>query len=126
MGHIMVRTMRRAQEALRALTPEQHGVDGRAIYLYGEAWDFGEVAGNQRGSNASQLNISGTGLGALPTAPAGPRLNPHTVLPAAPSCAVTRSFTMACRLVLCWQAGRSRCSLRWWCTLASTGSQVHA
>eukprot|EP00892_Ulva_mutabilis_P007082 jgi/Ulvmu1/4746/UM020_0030.1 len=65
MGHIMVRTMRRAQEALWALTLEADGVDGAAIYLYGEAWDFGEVACNQRGTNAAQLNIAGTGLGAF-------------------------------------------------------------
>ena len=68
MGHIMLETMREARAALDALTVEQHGVDGRAVYLYGEAWDFGEVACNQRGQNASQLNISGTGIGAvLPT-----------------------------------------------------------
>lgn len=66
MGHIMMRTMRRAQEALCALTLDADGVDGPAIYLYGEAWDFGEVAGNQRGTNATQLNAAGSGLGAAP------------------------------------------------------------
>lgn len=66
MGHIMLGTMKRAQEALSALTVEKDGVDGKSIYLYGEAWDFGEVACNQRGRNACQLNIAGTGLGALP------------------------------------------------------------
>ena len=65
MGHIMVESMERARAALDALTVQEHGVDGKAIYLYGEAWDFGEVMGNQRGRNAAQLNIGGTGIGAL-------------------------------------------------------------
>ena len=43
MGHLMVSTMKTAQAALAALTPGADGVDGGAIYLYGEAWDFGEV-----------------------------------------------------------------------------------
>ena len=30
---------------------------------YGEGWDFGEVAKNGRGINASQFNLSGTGIG---------------------------------------------------------------
>ncbi len=34
-------------------------------YLYGEAWDFGEVAGGARGPNASQLNIAGLGIGSF-------------------------------------------------------------
>lgn len=65
MGHIMVSSMQKAQAALEALTVEEHGVDGKSIYLYGEAWDFGECAGNQRGRNACQVNISGTGLGEI-------------------------------------------------------------
>lgn len=63
----MVSSMEKAQAALKALTVEKHGVDGSSIYLYGEAWDFGECAGNQRGRNACQVNISGTGLGARST-----------------------------------------------------------
>lgn len=43
MGHLMVSTMKAAQAALAALTPAQDGVDGGALYLYGEAWDFGEA-----------------------------------------------------------------------------------
>lgn len=43
MGHMMVSTMKAAQAALAALTPERDGVDGSALYLYGEAWDFGEA-----------------------------------------------------------------------------------
>lgn len=43
MGHIMVSVMERARDALRALTVQQHGVDGSKIYLYGEGWDYAEV-----------------------------------------------------------------------------------
>ncbi|KAL6653132.1 hypothetical protein ACP70R_012057 [Stipagrostis hirtigluma subsp. patula] len=65
MGHIMKSTMMRAKSALQSLTPHEHGVDGSKIYLYGEGWDFGEVAQNKRGINASQLNMSGTGIGSF-------------------------------------------------------------
>lgn len=64
MGHIMLSSMLKARKALDALSVSRDGVDGRSVYMYGEAWDFGEVACNQRGRNASQLNIGGTGLGA--------------------------------------------------------------
>ena len=43
MGHLMVPTMQKIQSALGALTLAHDGVDGQAIYIYGEAWDFGEV-----------------------------------------------------------------------------------
>jgi pullulanase-type alpha-1,6-glucosidase len=49
--------------ALDALTVTRDGVDGRSIYLYGEGWNFGEVAGNARFVQASQLNMAGTGIG---------------------------------------------------------------
>lgn len=29
------------------------------IYIYGEAWDFGEVVNNARGINCGQMNLSG-------------------------------------------------------------------
>uniref|UniRef100_A0A0D9W274 Glycosyl hydrolase family 13 catalytic domain-containing protein n=1 Tax=Leersia perrieri TaxID=77586 RepID=A0A0D9W274_9ORYZ len=63
MGHIMKSTMIKAKSALQSLTRDVHGVDGSKIYLYGEGWDFGEVAQNKRGINASQINMSGTGIG---------------------------------------------------------------
>ncbi len=43
MSCLMVSTMEKARDALRALTLEQHGVDGSKLVLYGEGWDFGEV-----------------------------------------------------------------------------------
>ena len=63
MGHHMLEDMKAVRAALDALTVEGDGVDGRSIYIYGEGWDFGEVANNARGKNATQLNIAGTGIG---------------------------------------------------------------
>ncbi|AWT35780.1 hypothetical protein GCM10008956_05040 [Deinococcus arenae] len=63
MGHHMVADMQAARKALDALTVQKDGVDGKSIYLYGEGWDFGEVQGNKRGTNATQLNLFGQGIG---------------------------------------------------------------
>ncbi len=63
MGHHMVSNMARIRQALDALTLEADGVDGKSIYLYGEGWNFGEVADNARGVNATQFNMAGTGVG---------------------------------------------------------------
>ncbi|OVA17964.1 Glycoside hydrolase [Macleaya cordata] len=65
MGHIMKRTMLKAYSALHSLSKDQNGVDGPKIYIYGEGWDFGEVAKNGRGVNASQFNLCGTGIGSF-------------------------------------------------------------
>jgi len=63
MGHHMKANMVKLRAALDALTLERDGVDGRKIYLYGEGWNFGEVANGQRGVNATQRNMAGTGIG---------------------------------------------------------------
>ncbi len=63
MGHHMKRNMLKLRQALDGLTVENDGVDGKSIYLYGEGWNFGEVANNARGENATQLNMAGTGIG---------------------------------------------------------------
>ena len=63
MGHHMLADMQAVRAALDALTLEKDGVDGKSIYIYGEGWNFGEVANNARGENATQLNIAGTGIG---------------------------------------------------------------
>lgn len=63
MGHHMVSNMLNIRAALDELTLEEDGVDGSAIFLYGEGWNFGEVANNARGVNATQLNLAGTGIG---------------------------------------------------------------
>jgi pullulanase len=63
MGHHMKDDMLAVRAALDALTLEDDGVDGQSIYLYGEGWNFGEVADNARGINATQANMAGTGIG---------------------------------------------------------------
>ena len=63
MGHHMKRNLLNLRAALDALTPAIDGVDGRKVYLYGEGWNFGEVANNARGVNAVQANMAGTGIG---------------------------------------------------------------
>jgi pullulanase len=63
MGHHMVADMLAVREALDGLTVEEHGVNGRMIYIYGEGWNFGEVADNARGFHATQFNAAGTGIG---------------------------------------------------------------
>ena len=63
MGFHMLSDMQAVRAALDALTLKKDGVDGKSIYIYGEGWDFGEVANNARGVNATQLNIGGTGIG---------------------------------------------------------------
>jgi pullulanase len=63
MGHHMKSNMLKVRAALDALTLEKDGVDGKSIYVYGEGWNFGEVADNARGVNATQLNMAGTGIG---------------------------------------------------------------
>jgi pullulanase-type alpha-1,6-glucosidase len=62
MGHHMAVNMANVRTALDGLTLEKDGVDGSKILLYGEGWDFGEVAKNARGVNATQLNLGGSGI----------------------------------------------------------------
>ena len=63
MGHHMKRNMVALRRALDRLTPERDGVDGSKVYVYGEGWNFGEVADGARGENAIQRNMAGTGIG---------------------------------------------------------------
>jgi pullulanase-type alpha-1,6-glucosidase len=65
MGHHMVADMQAVRDALDILTLEEDGVDGSQIYVYGEGWNFGEVADGARGENATQLNIGGLGIGSF-------------------------------------------------------------
>ena len=50
------------KEDLLAIKKALHEIDP-TIYLYGEGWDFGEVANNALGVNATQTNMAGTGIG---------------------------------------------------------------
>ncbi|MFC6021034.1 pullulanase-type alpha-1,6-glucosidase, partial [Plantactinospora solaniradicis] len=63
MGHHPKANILAVRAALDRLTPARDGVDGRAILLYGEGWDFGEVAGDVRFTQATQANMAGTGIG---------------------------------------------------------------
>jgi len=55
----MKRNMVKLRQALDGLTLAADGVDGKKIYLYGEGWNFGEVAGGARGVQAAQANMAG-------------------------------------------------------------------
>ncbi|TWP47450.1 pullulanase-type alpha-1,6-glucosidase [Lentzea tibetensis] len=63
MGHHPKANILAVRAALDALTVARDGVDGRKIGIYGEGWDFGEVAGNARFEQATQANMAGTGVG---------------------------------------------------------------
>ncbi|OLO66557.1 pullulanase [Actinomyces oris] len=65
MGHHPRAVMERVRAALDELTLEADGVDGRSLYLYGEGWNFGEVAGNALFVQATQGQLDGTGIGAF-------------------------------------------------------------
>ncbi|MFJ4341338.1 pullulanase-type alpha-1,6-glucosidase [Streptomyces sp. NPDC088915] len=62
MGHHPKANILAVRKALDALTPAKDGVDGRAIVLYGEGWNFGEVADDARFVQATQKNMAGTGI----------------------------------------------------------------
>ena len=63
MAHHSRDNLLKLRAALDALTLARDGVDGRNIILYGEGWNFGEVANNARFIQASQANLAGTGIG---------------------------------------------------------------
>ncbi|BDZ40386.1 alpha-1,6-glucosidase [Microbacterium suwonense] len=63
MGHHSAQNMKQLRAALDRLTVEKDGVDGTAIYLYGEGWNFGEVADNALFEQATQGQLGGTGIG---------------------------------------------------------------
>lgn len=63
MGHHPLYVMENVKKALADLTLEKDGVDGRGIYIYGEGWNFGEVADNRIFDQATQFNMTGKGIG---------------------------------------------------------------
>ncbi|RYV52243.1 pullulanase-type alpha-1,6-glucosidase [Pengzhenrongella frigida] len=63
MGHHSTDTMLAVRAALDELTPRHDGVNGKAVYLYGEGWNFGEVADNRLFTQATQGQLGGTGIG---------------------------------------------------------------
>ncbi|MDR0960709.1 MAG: pullulanase-type alpha-1,6-glucosidase [Propionibacteriaceae bacterium] len=65
MGFHSIETMLDVRAALDELTLEKDGVDGAAIYLYGEAWNNGSSVDDALFTAARQANIAGTGIGAF-------------------------------------------------------------
>jgi pullulanase-type alpha-1,6-glucosidase len=63
MGHMPKANLLAVRAALDKLTLAKDGVNGKQIYLYGEGWNFGEVADNALFVQASQANMAGTGIG---------------------------------------------------------------
>jgi len=63
MGHHSTANMADVRAALDRLTVRKDGVDGSKVYLYGEGWNFGEVADDARFEQATQGQLGGTGIG---------------------------------------------------------------
>ncbi|WP_327376787.1 pullulanase-type alpha-1,6-glucosidase [Streptomyces sp. NBC_01216] len=62
MGHHPKDNILAVRKALDGLTVAKDGVDGRKIVLYGEGWNFGEIADDARFVQATQKNMAGTGI----------------------------------------------------------------
>ncbi|MFI5664443.1 pullulanase-type alpha-1,6-glucosidase [Streptomyces sp. NPDC051684] len=62
MGHHPKANILAVRRALDALTLAKDGVDGKKIILYGEGWNFGEIADDARFVQATQKNMAGTGI----------------------------------------------------------------
>jgi pullulanase-type alpha-1,6-glucosidase len=60
MGHHSVDNMAAVRDALDELTERRDGVDGSEVTIYGEGWNFGEVANDARFEQARQGNLAGT------------------------------------------------------------------
>lgn len=60
MGHHSRANLLAVRAALDELTLDADGVDGRAITMYGEGWNFGEVADGARFVQAAQGRLGGT------------------------------------------------------------------
>jgi len=65
MGHHPKANLLAVRKALDDLTLAKDGVDGKSIYLYGEGWNFGEVANDAQFEQARQVNLAGTGIGSF-------------------------------------------------------------
>ena len=63
MGHMPYALLTAIRSDLNKLTIANSGVDGKKVILYGEGWNFGEVANGARFLQATQANMAGTGIG---------------------------------------------------------------
>ena len=62
MGHHPKANILAVRKALDELTVAEDGVDGKKIILYGEGWNFGEIADDARFVQATQKHMAGTGI----------------------------------------------------------------
>ncbi len=60
MGHHSTANMEAVREGLDALTLAKDGVEGSAVTIYGEGWNFGEVADNALFTQATQGQLDDT------------------------------------------------------------------
>jgi len=66
MGHHSRANIENARDMLQSLSRKADGVNGEAIYLYGEGWNFGEVANDARFVQATQINMGdNSGVGSF-------------------------------------------------------------
>ena len=63
MGHHSRANMEAVRAGLDDLTIKRDGVDGSAVTLYGEGWNFGEVADDALFEQATQGQLDGTSIG---------------------------------------------------------------
>jgi pullulanase-type alpha-1,6-glucosidase len=63
MGHMPKSLLEQIRGDMDSLTVAKDGVDGSKILLYGEGWNFGEVANDARFVQATQMNLQRTGVG---------------------------------------------------------------
>jgi pullulanase-type alpha-1,6-glucosidase len=63
MGHHSKSNMQKIGRMLASLTPENDGVDGSKIYLYGEGWRFGSLNDYLPDEACHQKNAYGCGIG---------------------------------------------------------------
>ncbi|MBT8227797.1 MAG: pullulanase-type alpha-1,6-glucosidase, partial [Dactylosporangium sp.] len=63
MGHHPKANLLAVRAALDRLTLARDGVNGKKIAIWGEGWNFGEIADDARFPQATQANLAGTGIG---------------------------------------------------------------
>lgn len=63
MGHHSADNMKAIKAGLAELTLEKDGINGANIHMYGEGWNFGEIADNARFIQATQGQLDGTDIG---------------------------------------------------------------
>jgi len=65
MGHLTLKCIKRCRAALDELSLDEHGIDGPRLLMYGEGWEFGEIAKNARGTTACQRHLAGSSIGSF-------------------------------------------------------------